>query len=76
MFWECQIVKMLWTEIKNTLIELSSWQLTNFELSYERKSFCDNKDNSLTKTIFFHFCSKVLHFRCKCGVETTETNHF
>jgi len=57
MFWECQIVKMLWTEIRNTLIELSSWQLTNFELSYERISFCDYKDNSLTqtKTIFFSF---------------------
>jgi len=79
MFWECHDVQKLWTEIRNNFIESSLGQLTNFELSYERISFCYNEENSLSQNKMINFLilvTKYFILRCKCRDEIPETNHF
>ena len=60
-------------------IESSLGQLTNFEVSYERISFCNYKKNSLSQNKrinFLNLVTKYFIFRCKCRDEIPETNHF
>lgn len=36
MFWECQLVQNLWSEVKTIFINNITWQPMNIELSYEK----------------------------------------
>ena len=79
MFWECHVVQKLCTEINNNFIESSLGQLTNFELSHERISFCNYEENSLSQNKMIYFLilvTKYFIFRCKCRDEIPETNYF